>query len=61
MAKSNSFYLIYFYILFFFRFVKKNSKDTDSASTEDSNRPSYMDKFEIYNKIITDLETKCKL
>ncbi len=60
MAKGNSLNLINFN-KFSFSFVKKNSKDTDSDSTADSNRPSYMDKFEIYNKIITDLEAKCKL
>lgn len=47
--------------LFHYSFVKKDSKDLDSDSTADSNRPSYMDKFESYNKIITDLEAKCKL
>ena len=35
--------------------------DADSDSTSDSNRPSYMDKFECINKILLDLETKCNL
>lgn len=60
MVKSNSFHLNNSNYYLLYSFVKKNSKDTDSDSTADSNRPSYMDKFEIYNKIISDLEAKCK-
>ena len=40
--------------------LKYNSSDTDSVSTTYSNRPSYMEKFEYINKIVMDLEKKCK-
>jgi hypothetical protein len=46
---------------FIYSFIKSNMTDADSDSTSDSNRPSYMDKFECINKILLDLETKCNL
>ena len=38
--------------------MKKNSSDIESDSTSDSNRPSYIEKFENCNKILTNLEKK---
>jgi hypothetical protein len=40
-------------------FIKTNSTDNDSDSTEYSNKPSYMEKFDSCNKIMSNLESKC--
>jgi hypothetical protein len=37
----------------------KNISDTDSESTADSNKPSYLEKYENCTKILTNLETQC--
>ena len=42
-------------------FIKTDSSDVDSDSTEYSNKPSYMEKFDNINKIMTTLESKCNL
>ena len=40
--------------------IKNNSNsDTESESTADSNKPSYIEKYENCTKIITNLETQC--
>ena len=54
MGKSNSLFFILYN-----SFIETNVSDTDSESTIDSNRPSYMEKFENINKILANLETKC--
>ncbi len=41
--------------------IKTNNSDIDSDSTSDSNRPSYMEKFDVCNKIFSNLESKCNL
>ena len=40
--------------------MKGNTSDSESDSTSDSNKPSYMEKFEHCNKILNNLESKCK-
>ena len=42
-------------------FIKTDSSDVDSDSTEYSNKPSYIEKFDNINKIMTTLESKCNL
>lgn len=37
----------------------KNISDTDSESTTDSNRPSFIEKYENCNKILDNLEKQC--
>lgn len=41
--------------------IKTNNSDIDSDSTSDSNKPSYMEKFDACNKIFSNLESKCNL
>lgn len=48
-------------INYIYSLIKSNTLDSDNDSTCDSNRPSYMEKFEYINKILLDLETKCIL
>ena len=38
--------------------IKSSSSENDSDSTSDSNKPSYMEKFDICNKILENLESK---
>ena len=40
--------------------IKNNSNsDTESESTADSNKPSYIEKYDNCTKILTDLEKQC--
>jgi len=39
--------------------LKTNNSDSDSDSTTDSNKPSYLEKYESCNKILTNLENNC--
>ena len=40
--------------------IKNNSNsDTESESTADSNKPSYIEKYENCTKILTNLEAQC--
>ena len=42
------------------RFINNNYKsDTDSESTVDSNKPSYIEQYENCTKIISNLENQC--
>ena len=42
------------------KLIKNNSKsDTDSESTSDSNKPSYIEQYENCTKIISNLENQC--
>lgn len=41
------------------RFLKTSNSDNDSDSTEDSHKPSYIEKFENCNKILANLKINC--
>jgi hypothetical protein len=54
IRKQRSFRSIIYHGMYY-----SNTSGTDIDSTTDSNRPSYMDKFDNINKILSELETKC--
>ena len=55
VQKSNLFLISKYY----YSFLKTNNSDSDSDSTTDSSKASYLEKYEACNKIMTTLETNC--